>query len=352
MKPLGTLRLALIFAGCFLGAGYVSGQELQQFFGVYGAGGFAGIVIAIILLFLFSLLVLTLVQRSGIQEMDKIVIPWDIPALRFAVGALEIIFQFGIAAIMCAGIGALLQQLFSLPLYIGSGIFCAAVLAAALPGLRSLVSAFSVSVPFLVAVTLIFGIVNLSGADIPASGFVSSSGSGPWLPGAVIFSCYNIFGTIAILIPFGDHIKSRKTLISGLALGSLALLLIALSVLLSMALYPDCTAQELPMLALAANANRAFAYIYALLLAMAMFGTALSAFVALLDYAEKKSGLVEKKHTLFACAVMLLVYVSSLFGFGDLIGFVYPMFGYLSAGFLLTMLAHYIMLRFRGKKNV
>ena len=31
MKPLNPLRLGMTFAGCFLGAGYVSGQELLQF---------------------------------------------------------------------------------------------------------------------------------------------------------------------------------------------------------------------------------------------------------------------------------------------------------------------------------
>jgi|GEM_PF-4829672 len=41
-QKIGTLRLALTFAGCFLGAGYVSGQELWQYFGAFGARGFWG----------------------------------------------------------------------------------------------------------------------------------------------------------------------------------------------------------------------------------------------------------------------------------------------------------------------
>ena len=41
-QKIGTLRLALTFAGCFLGAGYVSGQELWQYFGAFGARGLLG----------------------------------------------------------------------------------------------------------------------------------------------------------------------------------------------------------------------------------------------------------------------------------------------------------------------
>ena len=51
MKKLTPIKLALTFAGCFLGAGYVSGQELWQFFGVFGKGGFFGAVLAAALLF-------------------------------------------------------------------------------------------------------------------------------------------------------------------------------------------------------------------------------------------------------------------------------------------------------------
>ena len=43
-QKIGTLRLALTFAGCFLGAGYVSGQELWQYFGAFGARGLLGVV--------------------------------------------------------------------------------------------------------------------------------------------------------------------------------------------------------------------------------------------------------------------------------------------------------------------
>ena len=38
MKTISPLRLGLTFAGSFLGAGYVSGQEIWQFFGRFGIG--------------------------------------------------------------------------------------------------------------------------------------------------------------------------------------------------------------------------------------------------------------------------------------------------------------------------
>ena len=36
MKSLNTTTYAIFFAGCYLGAGFVSGNELTQFFGNFG----------------------------------------------------------------------------------------------------------------------------------------------------------------------------------------------------------------------------------------------------------------------------------------------------------------------------
>ena len=36
MNRIGAWQLAFVYAGCFLGAGYVSGQEILQFFGAFG----------------------------------------------------------------------------------------------------------------------------------------------------------------------------------------------------------------------------------------------------------------------------------------------------------------------------
>ena len=43
MKEIKIIPLAFAFAGCFLGAGFVSGQELWQFFGEFGVKGYIGL---------------------------------------------------------------------------------------------------------------------------------------------------------------------------------------------------------------------------------------------------------------------------------------------------------------------
>lgn len=58
---------------------------------------------------------------------------------------------------MYAGGGALLEQLFSLPTWLGRTLMAVLVTLVALRGLRGAVGAFSLIVPVIVALTLIFG---------------------------------------------------------------------------------------------------------------------------------------------------------------------------------------------------
>ena len=143
MNKLGKIRLGLTYAGCFLGAGYVSGQELWQFFGSFGAGGFFGLLLAVALLFAFGVIVFYLAKKKEIYEMDKIIVKSDIPAVRALVGFFAVFFMYGVYIIMSAGAGALLERLLGLPTFFGSLLFCVAVAYFSYRGIGGMVRAFS-----------------------------------------------------------------------------------------------------------------------------------------------------------------------------------------------------------------
>lgn len=353
MKRMSPLRLGLVFAGCFLGAGYVSGQELWQFFGAYGLGGYFGILLAVSLLFIFGVLILRLAQITEETEMDWLVIPWNVPILRTLMGVLEVIFLFGVVAVMSAGIGALLQQLYDLPYVLSSLAFSVVVLLVAMFGLKGVMSAFSFSVPLLVMVTLFFGSRAVVLNDFTEIAWEVTSGDnallGNWVSGAVNFACYNVFGIIGLMVPFAEFVPDKKTVYRGMGLGSLGLLLIALSVLLCLSFSPQAAQAELPMLVLAKELGAFAANLYALLLALAMFGTSVSSLVGMMDFLMKKLSLIRRNPRRTLIAFSSLSFLASLYGFGDLIGVLYPVFGYCSALFLLLMVIHYLQLKKRGE---
>ena len=255
--------MGLAFAGCFLGAGYVSGQELWQFFGSFGIKGTAGLLLAVGLLFLTGVVMILLGRITGLKEIDKLVVSRDVPILRYAVTILELLFLFGVGTIMSAGIGALLNQLLGLAPFVGSAVFIALVALVSLAGFSGMVSAFSATVPILSVVTLVFGIMSVceNGVVLPETAGGSNPLMSSWVIAAVSFACYNVFGSIAMIAPLGPYIKSRKAAVGGIAVGACVLLLIAGSVLVSVSAAPETASAELPMLALAQGRGAVWGYV-------------------------------------------------------------------------------------------
>ena len=54
MEDLKSSQLGMIFTGSFLGAGFVSGQEIMQFFGVFGKMGIVGMILSVFLFGIFG----------------------------------------------------------------------------------------------------------------------------------------------------------------------------------------------------------------------------------------------------------------------------------------------------------
>ena len=343
MKKINPFLLAMTFAGSFLGAGFVSGQELWQFFGSFGKPGFLGLLLAMILLFLFGMILLYLVRRRGIIDMAEIVVPHEIPWLRTVVGIAEVILLFGVYIIMAAGASSLLEQMLGIPSALGGGLFCLLVFLTSLRGVDSMIRVFSLFVPVLVLSTVLIGGYTVITHDIPAISASSSQNPllGGWLLSAGTYVSYNLFGSIGILTPVGERIPNRKTLVFGLIPGAVMLSLIAVSILGALWAIPEAAAAPLPMLHLACGISMVVGYIYAVLLFSGMFGASLSAVVATDVYLKENIPFFAKHPRLPMILLSVLTWAGSLFGFSDLVGTIYPIFGYLGIAALIGILIHF-----------
>ena len=187
-------------------------QELWQFFGSFGLNGAVGLAIAMAMLFGVGVLMLDLNRISGIADVDKLVVRWNIPILRAAVTVLELLFLFGVCTIMSAGAGALLNQLFGIPTALGSAALAALVAFVSLAGLGGMVAAFSATVPVLAVVTLVFGIISVSEVaevDSPASSKISLAAAVPAAARAVLVSAASEAALERAALPRRPSIRSR-----------------------------------------------------------------------------------------------------------------------------------------------
>ncbi len=255
MNEMKTLPLAFTYVGVFLGAGFVSGPELWQFFGAFGNWGYVGFLLAAVLFTLFGILLVRLTQVAHTDEMDRLLVPWNIPWLRAASGIVAAAFLFGVVVIMAAGSGALLEQMTGLPTWIGNALFMLAVALVALLGVTGMVSAFSALIPVLVLATLAFAAaacIKFGTGNIFRLENVNTNPLMPtWLVASLTFVAYNLLGGIGIMAPIGKLVKKRSVIYWGITLAGVMLTVVAASILFSMAVYPAAIEAELPMVAVA-----------------------------------------------------------------------------------------------------
>lgn len=347
-KKIAPLQIATVFTGSFLGAGFLSGQELLQFFGVFGLYGVAGMVLSIAAFCFFGLLVLRIAKRTGHTEFDRIIVPLDLPWLRSLVSGIFLFFLFDVMVAMIAGAGSLLQQVFGLPVAVGGALMTVLVLAVALMGAAGMLAAFNIVVPLLVAAAILISgaaFFLLPTGTIETRAFASGNPLlGNWFCSAVSYISYNMVAAISILVPLTAGIEDEKTIHKGLTLGAGFLTLIFVFILLPMILYTALVGQaDLPMLELAYRIGRIVGLVYAVLLFCGMFTSALSGLFAITSRIQQKAPALSLKRFIpFLC---LLAFLFSLFGFKNMVAIVYPICGYIGFFALLGVFLHYLSLK-------
>jgi len=346
--------LGLTFAGCFLGAGYVSGQEMWQFFGRFGRIGYLGLLLAVVFLSFVGIVMMRLTAMTGIQDTERLISEHGGAVLHCVIVAFELVFLVGISIIMTAGVGALGNELIRLPVWLCCAVFSAFIMFFAFAGLRGMVMVFSFTVPVLVAATVALWIYSVISNPVAFQMGSVTDTSNPllrsWPMAALSFACYNMFCSVAIIAPLGAFLKNRFTAYFGIGFAALVLLTVALGVLASVNA-AGTYGSELPMLSLALSYGKIIGLLYGGLLFLAMFGTCLSNTVAFLRIMASKWDFAGKHKFALYLTCALMVFSCSLFGFGDLIGVLYPIFGYFSSVFIVMLIIHFFRVKAKIKNT-
>lgn len=346
-KGLSSRQIGMAFTGSFLGAGFISGQELMQFFGIFGYYGILGMVISITLFSFFGSFVMKIARETGIEEFDKIIVKNDIAWLRGIFGMVFILFLFGVIIIMLAGAGALLHQLFALPKILGNLLTGIGLSLVALWGVGAVLKAFSITVPLLISVGVITSLLSfftLKGNVITGGAF---SGTNPflgnWVLSMIAFVSYNMMAAISILVPIASDIREKKTIDGGIFRGTIQFTIVFACLLLPIVLNLDMVlGADLPMVTLAGNIHPILGWIYGVLLYLGMFGSGLSCLYGVTLRIKKYKNMDGKR---LIIGLVSLAFLGSIAGFKELISILFPVFGYIGFFGLIGILLHYISIR-------
>lgn len=343
----------MAFTGSFLGAGFVSGQELTQFFAAFGSFGLLGMVLAILLFFLLGSFVMKIAKRTGIIEFDKIIVPQENPYLRGIFGGVFIFFLFGVVVVMVAGAGALLNQLFGIPTVLGNLIMTAILGVVALWEAKGVLTVFSITVPLMIVAAMITGVLSFfyfEGSGIIPRPFSESNPLlGNWLFSTLAFVSYNMMAAISILVPISPDVKEEKVIHKGIFQGSLQLIIVFVCILLPLIVHASMLrGTELPMLTLAEKIHPVLGIVYAILLFCGMFGSALSCLFGVTVRIKKVRNF---KGSILTLSLVSLAFLGSIAGFKKLIAILFPICGYIGFFAMIGISIHFFSLQQKGNTN-
>lgn len=351
MKRASVYQIAVTAMGCVLGAGLLSGQELLQFFGVFGIKGFWGIGFAVAIFYVTCCVIIGFARDAALDTMERMVIFFNSKISRALIAGFEMLFLFLIYVLMAAAAGALVAQMLSAAPAWGCGAFCLLVAVVSLCGISGLVRIFAYLVPMVTLATVALCLYALCTGNMVTEPMEMAE-QGNWALSALLYVIFNVICSVPILAPLGKGVKKGGVVRCGMLVAALSLGVVATLVLATLLAYPESWTGELPMLALAASIGEAVYLLYALLLFGAMFGTGLSSGAAILTLCRTRFSCPRCLLPIVSFGVAACVFGVAQSGFRELVGVLYPVFGYIGMVPLALLFIHaFLFYRARKKRG-
>lgn len=330
-------KVAAAYMGTIVGAGFASGQEVMQFFTLFGLNGLYALVVSTIMFVFFGVIILEIGRRLGARSHQEVIRYAGGRWVGSAVDAVITFFLFGALTAMAAGSGAIFAQQFGLPYILGSFLMVAATVFTVLLGIHGVITAISIVVPFLLVAVLGISIASLVSTPLNLANVsrwaATSSPPVPFWPlSAIVYVSYNLVLGVAVLAPMGrlagenDEVLRKGALFGGVGLG-IGALAINLALLASP---PAVSGYEVPMVQIAARFSPLVQAAYSLVLLAEIYTTAVGSlygFTARIYNPENPGS----RWLVTGTGVFSLA--ASLLGFSTLVRVLYSAVGY--AGILM-----------------
>ncbi len=343
-------QIAFVFIGTIVGAGLASGKEITEFFTSYGITSFFGIIFCGVFYILMGSIICKIGIKYKLKSYSDVLMVISPNLLGKLTGTITTIYLISSASIILAGSGALINQFFGVPKIIGSLIMLSIACIFLLRDTEGLIEINSFIVPSLiVTITLISILYFMFCKDILTFRYISQFE--PVKKGitisTILYVGYNILCCSGVLVPLSNEIKNSKSMIYGVALGSLGLTLLSLLInLLLIINQPYIFKFEIPLLLVAQRFGNVIQALLLVIIWLEMFSTEVSDVYSISKTLEQTFKIQFKKGIFIVLALALPI---SQIGFTNLISTLYPLFGVLSLVFIFQCLYFYFTHRHEFK---
>ncbi|MFZ5974837.1 MAG: hypothetical protein ACOYU3_05435 [Bacillota bacterium] len=335
MKPESSIsarKIAAVYIGTVVGAGFASGQEVLQFFNAFGREGILGCAVATALFFFFGYSILLLGRSLNARSHVDIVTFTNGRLIGTFIDLVITVFLFGGFAVMIAGAGAISEEQFHISSLWGTVTMALAAFLTVYTGTKGVLNANSIAVPFLLVSVLFVFLYSLATNPISDNDIHTSAqltGAAPnWITAAINYASYNLVIAIAVLAPLGAKTGDKSMLLRGALMGSVGLGGGILGIYFC--IFTNITSVsgvEIPMIEIVKGIFPVFRLLFAFVLLAAVYTTAVGNLYGFIRRIGVKtdSGL---SRALIMAGVTAAALAVGQFGFSKMVKYLYPAIGY------------------------
>lgn len=319
------IKIASIYIGTVIGAGFASGREIIEFFGVYGLKGIIGVIISGIFFSLLGSLLLIKIYDSKIRDFNQLSAKVFGKRLGFIIDTLIGFSLYTGFSVMVSGSGAIFMEELGLPFNIGILVMILCCFVVFMFSLEGLSFINTILVPLLILGMLFTSFyLNLRGGyTLSNVEGISLTRKGNFITSSILYFGSNSLIILVVFSSLLPMIDNKRTAILSGTIGGTTLCILGLSILTSMLIYyNEVVYLEIPMLKICNYIGENYRKFYSILLWVAMFTTALAngfGFMNRISDDRYRIPII----ALFCITAVPLAKV----GFANLIGTIYPTFG-------------------------
>jgi len=331
------LQIAATYMGTVVGAGFATGQEILQFFTRYGYWGTITIAIATAMFVWLGtkmMLIASEIQAKSYEDLNKALFGDKIGKL---VSHFMLVVLMGVTAVMLAGAGTIFYENWGISYQSGLIITAMACFFLLRKGMKAILTVNSIVVPLMLLFTVI---VVIDTFQTPGSSkFITLvSDLSPWAAWAspFLYTAFNLSMSQAVLVPLGAEIADRKLIIAGSWIGSIGIGFMLLAGHFALSVHmPGIQQYAIPMGGIARQLGQGIQFIYIFLIFAEIFTTLIADIYGLTLQLHER---LKWSRSLLTFIILIMCYLASQIGFGLLLATLYPLFGFVSMGWLFLII--------------
>ncbi len=333
----GSFQIAAVYVGTVIGAGFATGKEIVEFFSRFGFIGFLAILVSGYLFIAMGtkiMLVANDIKAKSYEQFNEYLFgKWFSKFMNI----LMMLMLLGVTAVMLSGAGAVFEEQLQLPKQIGVLLTIVLGFITMLIGTKGLFAVNTVVVPIMIIFNVILMLQAITGEGYIERFLMIPETSDTWkvIIAPFSYTAFNLAMAQAVLVPIAGELKDRKTIQYGGYLGGAFLSLILISIHLTLVSIPNVIHYEIPMAIVMKTVATGFYMIYVFIIYSEIFTSVIGGVFGL----EKQlSNYWRNRELSIFIGIFLFIYLLSFFEYGQLLSYLYPLFGYLSIIFIVLLI--------------